>query len=298
MSQPALLTKQELDAWNKKIKTGNLAAIGEVYQALRDKGYDYAGWAIGVATGDSITGNGALAFMQAVAKDNKQVLTQARVDSVRRDMVLGYLDILQKKLNQGKGGQDIKYYEMLDFHVETFNKNNLDINYWTLYTPMSIIQNNASITRTDGSIIKGAQVAENMWESIRKTKGEVVSGGPIVSLELYNIMQDAKNGYIYVDKSTGNVVSRKSIIRSFTFSLSLSAGVLGEILNKPELPDLLADKLGFKKIAISGEEQKQAQQWCRDTDVVAAGMGITAEVLEHNVFNLSSHSWYDKYTSP
>ncbi|MCX8749086.1 hypothetical protein J3U75_06775 [Snodgrassella sp. B3088] len=63
MSQPALLTKQELDAWNKKIKTGNLAAIGEVYQALREKGYDYAGWAIGVATGDSITGNGALAFM-------------------------------------------------------------------------------------------------------------------------------------------------------------------------------------------------------------------------------------------
>lgn len=298
MSQPELLTKQELESWNKKIKTGNLAAIGEVYQALRDKGYDYAGWAIGVATGDSITGNGALAFMQAVAKDNKQVLTQARVDSVRRDMALGYLDILQKKLDKGEGSKDISYLEMHNFHKEVFKNNNLDIEYWTLYAPMSIIQNNASITRADGSIIQGAQVVEDMWENIRKTKGEVVSGGSIVSLELYNIMLDAKNGYIYVDKSTGNVVSRKSIIRSFTFSLSLSAGVLGEILNKPELPDLLADKLGFNKIAISGEEQKQAQQWCRDTDIVAAGMGISAEALEHNVFNLSSHSWYDKYTSP
>lgn len=227
MSQPAQLTKQELDAWNKKIKTGNLTAIGEVYQALRERGYDYAGWAIGVATGDSITGNGALAFMQAVAKDNKQVLTQARVDSVRRDMALGYLDILQNKLKKGEGGEDIGYEEMFNFHKEVFEKNNLDIDYWTLYAPMSIITKNASITQADGTMIKGAQVVENMWENIRKTKGEVVSGGSIVSLELYNIMLDAKNGYIYVDKSTGNVVSRKTIIRTFTYSLSLSTGVLG-----------------------------------------------------------------------
>ncbi|WP_370389700.1 hypothetical protein [Snodgrassella alvi] len=170
MSQPALLTKQELDALNKKIKTGNLAAIGEVYQALREKGYDYAGWAIGVATSDSITGNGALAFMQAVAKDNKQTLTQARVDSVRRDMALGYLDILQKKLDDGEGGEDIGYQEMYNFHAVVFKNNNLDINYWTLYAPMSIIQNNASITRADGTMIKGAQIAENMWETSAKPK--------------------------------------------------------------------------------------------------------------------------------
>lgn len=217
---------------------------------------------------------------------------------MRRDMALGYLDILRQKLIKGEGGKDISYDEMYNFHAVVFKNNNLDIDYWTLYAPMSIIQKNASITRADGSIIKGAQVVENMWEDIRETKGEVVSGGSIVSLELYNIMLDAKNGYIYVDKSTGNVVSRKTIIRTFTYLLSLSTGALGEILNKPELPELIADKLGFKKIAISGKEQQQAQQWCRDTDIVAAGMGISAEALEHNVFSLSSHSWYDKYTSP
>ncbi|ORF34259.1 hypothetical protein ABX026_16955 [Snodgrassella alvi] len=84
MSRPQILTAEQLNSWNQKIKTGNLSAIGEVYQTLQEKGYNYAAWAIGVATGDSITGNGALEFMQTVAKDHKQILTQARIDSVRR----------------------------------------------------------------------------------------------------------------------------------------------------------------------------------------------------------------------
>lgn len=141
MSQPQVLTKKEIDTWSEQIETGELSAIGEVYQALAKKGYDYAQWAFGVATADTLTGNGALQFMQAVAKDHKQKLPQARVDSVRRDMALGYLAMLQKKPNKGKGGEDITYDEMLDFHVKVFKDNKLDIGYWTLYTPMSIIQN-------------------------------------------------------------------------------------------------------------------------------------------------------------
>lgn len=96
MSQPQVLTKKEIDTWSEQIETGELSAIGEVYQALAKKGYDYAQWAFGVATADTLTGNGALQFMQAVAKDHKQKLPQARVDSVRRDMALGYLAMLQK----------------------------------------------------------------------------------------------------------------------------------------------------------------------------------------------------------
>ncbi|KEQ01768.1 Bacterial protein of unknown function (DUF965), partial [Snodgrassella alvi SCGC AB-598-J21] len=130
MSQPQILTKEQLNSWYQKIKTGNLSAIGEVYQTLQEKGYDYAAWAIGVATGDSITGNGALEFMQTVAKDHKQILTQARIDSVRRDMALGYLAMLQKKLNDGQGGEDITYQEMFIFHEEVLKKNNLDLSYW------------------------------------------------------------------------------------------------------------------------------------------------------------------------
>jgi hypothetical protein len=55
-----------------------------------------------VATADTITGNDVLQFIQAVAKDHKQKLTQARVDSVRRDMVLGYLAMLQKNWKKVK----------------------------------------------------------------------------------------------------------------------------------------------------------------------------------------------------
>ncbi|PIT51595.1 hypothetical protein BHC44_10360 [Snodgrassella alvi] len=55
-----------------------------------------------MATADTITGNGALQFMQAVAKNHKQKLIQAWVDSIRRDMVLGYLAMLQKNWKKVK----------------------------------------------------------------------------------------------------------------------------------------------------------------------------------------------------
>ncbi|PIT53250.1 hypothetical protein [Snodgrassella alvi] len=55
-----------------------------------------------MATADTITGNGALQFMQPVAKNHKQKLIQAWVDSIRRDMVLGYLAMLQKNWKKVK----------------------------------------------------------------------------------------------------------------------------------------------------------------------------------------------------
>lgn len=300
MSQPQILTKEQLNSWNQKIKTGNLSAIGEVYQILKKKGYDYAAWAIGVATGDSITGNGALEYMQAVAKGHKQILTQTRIDSVRRDMALGYLAMLQNKLEKGHGGEDITYAEMYEFHVNVFNENGLDISYWTLYTPMSIIQTNASGAGRNGNMIKGDKVVESMWEQIRATKGEVVHGGTSVSLELYRIMQDAKKGYIYVDKITGDVSSEISIINAFTMDASIHSiggSELTHILSKLENFDKLIDSLGYKKITISSTDQQKAQQWCRDTDMVATAKSVTTESLNHNIFNLSTHSWYRNYAT-
>lgn len=300
MSRPQILTKEQLNSWNQKIKTGNLSAIGEVYQILQEKGYNYAAWAIGVATGDSITGNGALEFMQTVAKDHKQILTQARIDSVRRDMATGYLAMLQNKLEHGHGGEDITYEEMYEFHVNVFNKNGLDISYWTLYTPMSIIQTNASGSGRNGNMIEGSKVVESMWEQIRATKGEVVNGGASVSLELYQIMQDAQKGYIYVDKITGDVSSQTSIINAYTMDASIHSFGSSELINiisKLENIDKLIDSLGYKKVTISSTDQQKAQQWCRDTDIVATAKSVTTESLNHNIFNLSTHSWYRNYAT-
>ncbi|WP_275421283.1 calcium-binding protein [Snodgrassella gandavensis] len=294
MSQPQVLTKEQLKAWSEQIKTGKLSAIGEVYQALAQKGYDYAHWALGVATADTLTGNGALQFMQAVAKDHQQKLPQARVDSVRRDMALGYLAMLQKKLENGKGGKDITYKEMLDFHVKVFNDNKLDIGYWTLYTPMSIIQNHASATGSNGQEIDGEQVVENMWQHMRATQGTGLTG-PWVSLMLYGVMRDAQKGYIYVNKSNGEPVSQYKIIKDAAYSFKIPDSIISSDTDVEKL----ADKLGYKKVAISSAEQQQAQQWCKDTDMVAAFTAFTKEMVADNILiHGSAHTWYKNYATP
>ncbi|WP_180296436.1 calcium-binding protein [Snodgrassella alvi] len=294
MSKPQVLTKEQLKAWSEQIKTGELSAIGEVYQALAKKGYDYAHWAFGVATADTITGNGALQFMQAVAKDHKQKLTQARVDSVRRDMALGYLAMLQDKLENGKGGEDITYYEMLEFHIKVFKDNKLDIGYWTLYTPMSIIQNHASATGSNGQVIGGKQVVENMWQHMRATQGTGVTGS-WVSLMLYGVMQDAQKGYIYVNKSNGEVAPLDYIIKTAAYSINIPIAhiVAGTHVEK------LANVLGYKKVAVSSAEQQQAQQWCKDTNMAAAFTAFAKEMAGDNILVYgSTHTWYKDYATP
>lgn len=296
MSQPQILTKEQLNSWYQKIKTGNLSAIGEVYQTLQEKGYDYAAWAIGVATGDSITGNGALEFMQTVAKDHKQILTQARIDSVRRDMALGYLAMLQKKLNDGQGGEDITYQEMFIFHEEVFKKNNLDLSYWTLYTPMLIIQNNASVSNNNGYTIDGKHIVENMWQDIRATKGEFLKG-PVVSLQLYGIMKDAQKGYIYINKSTGEAVPTDYIIKTIAATYSIKLDLIGMTGIFDPAVDKLANLLGYQKVGISISDQQLAQQWCKDTDIVSTIKEVMAESANHNLYNLSKHSPYKNYVT-
>lgn len=248
----------------------------------------------GVATADTLTGNGALQFMQAVAKDHKQKLPQARVDSVRRDMALGYLAMLKEKLENGKGGKDITYYEMLEFHVEVFNNNKLDIGYWTLYTPMSIIQNHASATGSNGQEIDGEQVVENMWQHMRATKGTKLTGS-WVSLMLYGVMRDAQKGYIYVNKSNGEVAPIDYIIKNAAYSINIPIAniVVGTDVEK------LANVLGYKKVAVSSAEQQQARQWCKDTDMAAAFTAFAKEMVGDNILVYgSTHTWYKDYATP
>ncbi|NUE81684.1 hypothetical protein ABX042_14360 [Snodgrassella alvi] len=47
-------------------------------------GYHYAEWAYGVASADSITGNGALEFMQTVANEHNHILTADETNKIRR----------------------------------------------------------------------------------------------------------------------------------------------------------------------------------------------------------------------
>ncbi|PIT61553.1 hypothetical protein BHC47_11710 [Snodgrassella alvi] len=74
----------EIRAWREQILNGDLSDVGAVYQQLAKRGYHYAEWAYGVASANSITGNGALEFMQTVANKHNHILTTDDTNKIRR----------------------------------------------------------------------------------------------------------------------------------------------------------------------------------------------------------------------
>jgi hypothetical protein len=55
MAQPKTLTNAQLQQYRDLINNGGVNAVRQVYAELYADGYGYAGWANGVATGNSIT---------------------------------------------------------------------------------------------------------------------------------------------------------------------------------------------------------------------------------------------------
>ena len=84
MLEAQKVSKSEIQAWRKQIENGDLSDVGAVYQQLAKRGYHYAKWAYGVASADSITGNGALEFMQTVANKHNHNLTIDKTNKIRR----------------------------------------------------------------------------------------------------------------------------------------------------------------------------------------------------------------------
>ncbi|WP_239423973.1 hypothetical protein [Snodgrassella communis] len=129
MFEAQKVSRSEIQAWRNRIKNGDLSDVGAVYQQLAERGYHYASWAYGVESADTITGHGALEFMQAVATEKQHILTQDQTHKIRKEMAMAYLDTLEKNAGAGSISQDISYKEMREFHISVFNNNNLDINY-------------------------------------------------------------------------------------------------------------------------------------------------------------------------
>jgi hypothetical protein len=96
---PAPITTAELDSYQRRINSGGLQAAIQVYGELYAKGYNYAGWASGVATGGTVTGVSALSYLSSTAlmgigSDACRNLTQGQIDKIRVDMSGGYLTTL------------------------------------------------------------------------------------------------------------------------------------------------------------------------------------------------------------
>lgn len=169
---PQNLTLAEIEQYQTQIKQGGINAVLQVYDSLYESGYNYAGWAGGVARGDSISGQAALQFMQSSAAmglsgEAGQNLNPLQLDALRVDMALGYLQALGRAA-QGQGGsvnQDLDFEATKNFHGQAFEKYGLSLANWTLTTPMDLIE------RTEGP-----QAVEDLWARIRETGGDGPDG--------------------------------------------------------------------------------------------------------------------------
>lgn len=61
---PATIRLNDIERYQNMIKTQGVQGAIRVYEELLSKGYDYAGWAKGVAKGDTVTGEAAILFME------------------------------------------------------------------------------------------------------------------------------------------------------------------------------------------------------------------------------------------
>ena len=83
MLEAQKVSRSEIQVWRKQIENGDLSDVGAVYQQLAKRGYHYAKWAYGVVSADTLIGNSALEFMQAVANEHNHILTPNDTNKIR-----------------------------------------------------------------------------------------------------------------------------------------------------------------------------------------------------------------------
>jgi hypothetical protein len=172
MTQPQTLTSNQLQSYADRINAGGLDAAKQVYAELYALGYNYAGWAQGVATGQTLTGVSALDYLTGTALMGLggpacRNLSDAQIDKIRLDMAQGYVQTLQViATNNGNLlDRDVDYKETKDFHRTGFEKNGLTLDNWTLNTPMELLRQ-----------AQGDAAVEAAWTKMRDTGGDGLDG--------------------------------------------------------------------------------------------------------------------------
>lgn len=181
MSQPQALTTAQLQAFSDQLANGTLADVKQIYADLYSKGYNYAGWAGGVASESTIAGVSAVNFLTGTAMmgwggPQCRNLSEASLDSIRIDMARRYVETLRIRSTR-EGGQiseDVTYEETRQFHDQVFSAHNLSLDNWTLNTPMELVRQTM-----------GDEAVEALWREIRDTGGDGIDG-TLASVKLYN----------------------------------------------------------------------------------------------------------------
>ncbi len=164
---PQVLYISDIDQYIENIKGGGVERARQIYDILNKQGYHYAGWAAGVAHGNTITGVSALNFLKdtsltGLSGEACRNLTSDQIDKIRVDMAIGYLETLKKNAPAFSNIviHDVNYKQTKEFHNKAFENSNLTLDNWTLETPMDLIQ------KTHGD-----EAVEEVWELLRDTGG-------------------------------------------------------------------------------------------------------------------------------
>jgi Ca2+-binding RTX toxin-like protein len=189
MAQPATLTTAQLDVYLNRINTGGVTEVVKVYQELYDQGYNYAGWAKGVATAETVTGVAAIDYLTGTALaglggEECRNLSETQIDAIRAGMARGYVSTLREiaRNNNNLVNTDVDFEQTQEFHQRELERNGLSIKNWTLQTPMELIR------QTEGDA-----AVEAYWVRLRETGGD----GPdalLESLWLYTKIGKLANG--------------------------------------------------------------------------------------------------------
>ncbi|WP_286162318.1 calcium-binding protein, partial [Duganella sp. HH101] len=163
-NKPEPLSLTQLNNLQQFISNGDLHGF---YKRMENSGYEYAGWADGVASGNSIAGIAATDFLKGTALMGaggraSQNLSSDQINAIKKEMAQVYLDTLTNIATEGGGSvsRDVNASETWDFHKTVFENNGLGIENWTLDAPFQAMRK-----------LRGDAGVEAMWDGLRETGG-------------------------------------------------------------------------------------------------------------------------------
>lgn len=113
------VTAEQLKNLHNSIEKGGVKNVIQAYDYLYQRGYNYAGWAKGVATGNTISGIAALSYLENSAQSG---LRDAQINQIRVDMAKKTLNEYQRIAadNNGILSRDLDYKEVKFIHAKVF----------------------------------------------------------------------------------------------------------------------------------------------------------------------------------
>ena len=247
------LTQQDIDRYKNDIKQNHIQGVVRTYSDLLSKGYNYAGWAKGVAEAEGMTwgslpkgettGRAAVMFM----KDSSgQTFSEQKLNRIRVGMAEGYLNFLESRL--GEPPRDVNFKEMRRFHEKVFEKNGLSSDNWTLETPMKLIGK-----------YEGERRQEEIWQKLLATRGSGI-GALTESATLYQAVEDYAQGHIYFDKKGGRIENTKVEDNDGTPVMTVNVRRISEA-DRMEATKWIRNVSRFKPLLFSEAEQAQEMQY-------------------------------------